>query len=465
MVSSKTPPPENTPSSSEAHNVSSEQAVAPFSSRRDFLKKSALAGAGFWVAGNLHASARVSVNDSVNVACIGVGGQGQSDTNNLRRIEGVNVVAICDIDEKNLGGASRKFKDAKQYFDYREMFDKMGKSIDAVSIATPDHTHAPAALRAMRRGLHVYCQKPLTHTIYEARLMGKVARENKVITQMGNQGTALSSLREGAALLQAGVLGRVSEIHVWTNRPVWPQGADRPTETPPVPSHIHWDLWLGAAQERNFHPAYHPFKWRGWWDFGTGALGDMACHTLNLAFMGLDLRDPLSVKAQTSGTNNETFPKWSEIEYEFGQQGERAPLKLRWYDGGRKPEAKLLEGVERVPNTGLIIIGEKGALLSEGDYGQKIKLLGGAEKVEVDYERSPGHFKEWIQGIQSNSQPMSNFPDYASPLTETVLLGNLALKASGQKVLWDAKNLKATGVEGLDAIVNKEYRKGFGIEE
>jgi predicted dehydrogenase len=429
--------------------------------RRQFLQTTALAGVGYWVAGGVRAADSSSPNETINFACIGVGGKGQSDSADAGK--NGNVVAICDIDDNTLRQAATKFPKAKQYNDYRKMLDEMGDQIDAVTISTPDHTHAPAAVRVMKMGKHCFCQKPLTHTIHEARLLGEIAREMKVATQMGNQGTANTSLRRAAAIIQAGTLGPVKEVHVWTNRPVWPQGLERPTEEVPVPPHVHWDEWIGAAEFRPYNPCYHPFKWRGWWEFGTGALGDMACHTLNMPYMALALRDPVSVQAQTSGHNQETYPKWSEITFEFPANDDRPALTLKWYDGGKRPSASLLQD-KPMDSSGALVVGEKGSLYAPGDYAEKeIHLLGEITAPDVDFVRSPGHFEEWVQAIKGSEPARSNFPDYASPLTETILLGNLAVWADGKKVQWDAANLSAPNAPEVAHIIKKEYREGYGI--
>ena len=267
-------------------------------------------------------------------------------------------------------GRRRRFKNAKKFSDYREMLTKMADSIDAVTVSIPDHNHAPASAMAMKLGKHCFTQKPMTHSLYEARQMAVLAKKNKVQTQMGNQGTASSKLREGAAIVQSGVLGQIKEVHVWTNRPVWPQGGPRPKEATP-PQHLNWDVWLGPAPKRPYGNGYHPFAWRGWWDFGTGALGDMACHTMNMPFMALNLKDPVSVEATNSGHNKDSFPKSSVITYEFPKLGERNAVKMIWYDGGERPPQKLLPKEQKVPRTGSLLIGDKGMLLSPGDYGQQ----------------------------------------------------------------------------------------------
>jgi predicted dehydrogenase len=386
------------------------------------------------------------------MASVGIDGKGLSDSTDAGN-QG-DMVAICDVDSARLAKSAQKHPKAKPYTDFRKMLEEMQGSIDAVTVSTPDHTHAPAALMAMRMGKHCFCQKPLTRTIYEARLMGTVAREMKVATQMGNQGTADSSLRREAAWLRAGVLGDVTEVHVWTNRPIWPQGIPRP-EPSACPESLDWNLWLGAAPERPYADGYHPFKWRGWWDFGTGALGDMACHNINMPFMGLDLRNPIWVEAETSGHNHDSFPSWSIVTFQFAATDSRPALKLFWYEGGKIPAADLLEG-QQVGTSGSLAIGTKGKLLNG-------RLLGGAEPVEVKYPESPGHFEEWVRAIRGGEPAMSNFPDYAGPLTETVLLGNLAIW-TGQRVEWDAAKMAAKNVTGVETLIKPVYRDGYTLE-
>jgi predicted dehydrogenase len=278
---------------------------------------------------------------------------------------------------------------------------------------------------------------------------------------MGNQGTASSDLRRAAAWLRAGVLGAVREVHVWTNRPIWPQGVPRP-EPAECPQHIHWDEWIGPAPMRPYaEQFYHAFAWRGWWDFGTGALGDMACHEINMAFMGLDLRNPVSFQAQSSGHNHDSLPRRSAVTYEFAANDWRPAVKLVWYDGGNVPPAEVLDG--RDPgDAGQLVIGDKGKLWGYGD------LVGDVERQDVEFPRSVGHFDEWVQAIQGGPPAMSNFPDYAGPLTETVLAGNLAVwladqEGSGPKVQWDAQAMKATNVAGLEPLVRPTYREGYTL--
>jgi predicted dehydrogenase len=429
------------------------------SNRRDFLKSAAVAGVGFWVADRAWAEDSKSPNEQISFACIGVGGKGGSDSADAAKFG--NIVAICDIDEGTLAAAAKKYPNAKTYTDYRKMFDEMGKSIDAVTVSTPDHHHALAASLAMSEGKHCFCQKPLTHSLYEARYLGELAHKKKVATQMGNQGTADNSMRKNAYAIRGGVLGDVKEVHVWTNRPIWPQGESRPEAATP-PETVHWDQWLGPAPERPYSPAYHPFKWRGWWDFGTGALGDMACHTMNLPFMALDLRGPESVQAQTSGHNRDSYPKWSTIRYEFGKTKHRPAVTMYWYDGGKLPPEDLLP-VQKLPDSGSLIIGEKGKLYTPGDYGGGGRFIGIDDIGDVQFPVSPGHFQEYVRAIKGGEPAMSNFPDYASSLTETVLLGNLAVWADGQKVEWDSKHLRARHTSEFDAIIHPTFREGWKL--
>jgi len=441
-------------------------------SRRTFIKASAAGGVGFWVAGGVQPAQSKSALETVNFASVGVGGKGTSDSNDAAKHG--NMVAICDIDENNLNKAASKWPKAKKFFDYRKMIEEMGSSIDAVTVSTPDHSHGPASALALKAGKHCFTQKPMSHSIHEARVLGELAKKQGVKTQMGNQGTANSTLRESAALIQSGAIGTVKEVHVWTNRPVWPQGAGRPKAEPPVPKHIHWKEFLGPAKARAYHPAYHPFKWRGWWDFGTGALGDMACHTLNMPFMALDLRDPISVQAETSGHNQETYPSYSIINFQFPARGSRPAVKMVWYDGGKKPPRELLPPSKliKAPNTGSLLIGDKGSLLSPGDYGGdgNTGIFAGGEytrqrdlKQSVEYTKSPGHFTEWVRAIKGGPESVSNFPNYSGPLTETVLLGNLAVWADGKKIDWDAKKLVATNAPEVAHIVKKEYHNGYSL--
>ena len=427
--------------------------------RREFLRTSAALGIGYWIAAGEAAEVKpASPNEQIAMASIGIGGKGESDSADAARLG--RMVAICDTDEQRLNHAGEKrFPGAKRFTDFRKMLDEMHGQIDAVTVSTADHTHAPAALMAMRLGKHCFCQKPLTRTIYEARLMGQVAREKKLATQMGNQGSASSGLRRGAALLRAGALGKVRELHVWTDRPIWPQGVSR-KEPKPAPKGLNWDAWIGPAPERPYADGYQPFVWRGWWDFGTGALGDIGCHAINMAFMGLDLRSPVTVEAQTSGHNKDSFPAWSIVTFRYAPTPAQPDLKLVWYDGGKVPPAEALDG--KAPGTGgFLAIGDKGRMWGESLYA-------GAVNLDVKFPQSPGHFEEWVRAIRGGEPPVSNFPDHAGPLTEMVLLGNLAVwnavKDKSDRIEYDAAAMKVKNLPGFESLIKPTYRKGYTLE-
>jgi predicted dehydrogenase len=469
------------------------------SSRRDFLRSSALAGTAWWVA-HTAASGADSKNplERLNMASIGVDGKGSSDSSHAGYVG--NMVALCDIDDLHLEKKGHAFKSARKFNDYREMLDVMGDKIDAVTVSTPDHSHAPASILAMKKGKHVYTQKPLTWSVYEARRMREVANEMKVATQMGNQGTADSGFRTAVEIIRSGAIGPVKEIHVWTNRPIWPQGDGRPHTNrttkrvgpneiidiyagDKVPKHVHWDLFLGPAPERPYvSQVYHPFKWRGWLDFGTGALGDMACHTANMAVMSLELFNPTSVdvKATSGIVDNESYPKFSVLEYDFPERatmlfnkGVKLPAcKMTWYDGQQYPPKELLQGEKR-SDSGLLLVGEQGSLYSPNDYGSRHVLL--PRKKFKDFKapeptlpRTHGigdddsrHLQEWAAACRGGQPAMSNY-NYSSRLTETMLLGNLALRAGG-RIEWDAKDQKVTNLPEANKFVRREYRSGYTI--
>jgi predicted dehydrogenase len=444
--------------------------------RREFLQQSALAGIGFWVAGGVTSARPEPASDRLNIACIGVGGKGSSDADQAGNHG--NVVALCDIDDRHLEAKARKFPRAKKYNDFRKMLEEMGKGIDAVTVSTPDHTHAPASVMAMKMGKHVYCQKPLTHSVFEARQMREVAREHKVCTQMGNQGTASNGLRTSVEVIRSGALGKVTEVHVWTNRPVWPQ-APKITARPkpePVPAHVHWDLFLGPAPERPYSSKYHPFAWRGWWDFGTGALGDMACHTANMPFMALKLGYPSTISAESGPVNPETYPAWAKVVYEFPAREGMPAVKLTWYEGRKDgklvlPPAELLHG-HKFSDSGCLVVGDKGTLYCGDDYGETRRLL--PEKQFKGYtppkptlprngRGDDGMKWEWVQAIKKGDPKiaLSNF-DYAGVLTEAVLLGNVAIRA-GEKLEWDGANLRVTNVPKANDYIRRAYRTGWKL--
>jgi predicted dehydrogenase len=391
--------------------------------------------------------AQESPNEKLNVAFVGVGGQGGG---NLKRVApGVNVAALCDVDAQTLGNAAKNHPMARTYRDYRMMLEE-AKGIEAVVVSTPDHHHAFASVMAMKLGKHVYCEKPLTHSVYEARMMARTAAETKTVTQMG-QGYSGDTLLSNVA-----AIGPVREVHTWTNRPIWPQGIDRPTAKEP-PAHVDWDLWIGPAPHRPFHAYLHPFAWRGWWDFGTGAVGDMACHIMDAAFRALKLGPPLRVRAEGEPRHPETGPKWEIVHYEFPARGEMPPVKLTWYDGGKKPPAELVEGAA-LPDGGWIMLGEKGTL-----WGTKllpVDRFADFKPAPVE-PRYPGRHAEWIAACKRRGATQSNF-GYAAVMTEAILLANVAFR-TGKTIEWDAAAMKAAGVPEADPLIRRDYRKGWSL--
>ncbi|QDV84408.1 Gfo/Idh/MocA family protein [Stieleria sp.] len=463
--------------------------------RRGFLGRTAAAGAvgvGYWTGTSPVLKAQESALQGLSAGCIGVGGKGGSDTSHIAE-NGVNIAALCDIDGDTVNKKAREFPNAEKFSDFREMLDKVGDKIDIVTVSTPDHTHAAAAVRAMRMKKHVYCQKPLTWSISEARLMRETAEQMGVVTQMGNQGTSEDGLRTAVEVIQSGAIGDVSEVHVWSNRPVWPQGQGRPAGEDPIPENLNWDAWIGPAPMRPFKSGvYHSFNWRGWVDFGTGALGDMACHTTNMPVMALKLWDPVAVTAiKNPGiVEGETFPASSALMFEFPEREGLPACQFYWYDGGELPRedlisklpkrfqeqiAKQREGGRKT--SGALVVGSKGMVFSANDYGAQFDIL--PQEDFEDYEnpepwlpRIP--FKagndqrqkwEFVSTIKGEYEPgtMSNF-GYAGRLTETILVGNLALRAGeGKRIEWDAKNLKSTNVPEVNEFVGREYRSGWEL--
>ncbi len=407
-------------------------------------------------------------SDTLNIAGIGIGGMGQ---NNVRSCAegGENIVALCDVDKDYAAPVFKEYPKAKAYTDYRKMLDKQ-KDIDAVIIATPDHTHAVIAMAAMRAGKHVYVQKPLTHSVAETRMLTEAAREYKVATQMGNQGHSGEGDRLISEWIWDGAIGDVREVHAWTNRPIWPQGIDRPTDKHRVPRTMDWDLWLGPAPYRPYHPAYAPFKWRGWWDFGTGALGDMACHIMDPVFWALKLHYPTSVEASATKVNAETAPLASIVRYEFPARGDMPPVKFNWYDGGMMPpRPDDLEDGRRMGDRdgGVLFIGDKGKLMC-GTYGKNPRLI--PETAMKAYTTPPKsipriettHEMDWVRACKGGEPASSNF-EVSGPLTETVLMGNLAIHALGDKLQWDGLNMQVTNVEEANQYVRREYREGWSL--
>ena len=441
-------------------------------SRRSFLKTATAAAAGL-LAGPLvlrGGEPGDSPNGKLAVAVIGVAGRGAA---NLKGVSGERLVALCDVDDRNLAKAAERFPKAKPYADFRKMLDEMGRSIDAVVVSTPDHTHAPAAAMALRMGKHVYCEKPLTHSVHEARVVADLARRQKVATQIGTQIHAEDNYRRVVELVRAGAVGPVKEVHVWSAARYG--GVERPTETPPVPEYLHWDEWLGPAPHRPYHPCYVPNKWRSWWDFGSGALGDFGCHFMDLPFWALDLRYARRIEAEGPPLHPESTPLWSVVRYDFPARGHRPPVRLTWYDGGKRPEELLARDglvTEKTAATamnpvkwksGVLFVGEKGMLLA--DYGRRILLpenqFADFQPPEPTIPASIGHHEEWIRACKTGEPTTCRF-DYSGPLTETVLLGYVAYRA-GEAIAWDAEHLKATNCPKAEQFVRRAYREGWTL--
>jgi predicted dehydrogenase len=447
-------------------------------SRRNFIGGAALASTTFMVlpAHVLGRDGARPPSEKLNLAAVGIGGQGAHD---LSELSSENIVALCDVDAVHAANTFKKYPKAKIYKDYRRMLEQQ-KDIDGVIVATPDHLHACVSTAAMKIGKHVYCEKPLTHSVWEARQVAQIAREHKVATQMGNQGQASEDTRRLCEMVWGNAIGPVREAHVWTDRPAnglfneyWPQGVGKPKDSPPVPPTLEWDLWLGPAAQRPYHPAYLPFVWRGWWDFGTGALGDIGCHALDPVFRALKLGHPLSVEASSTRVNEETYPLASMITYQFPARGELPPLKLVWYDGGLRPPrpAELEEDSEMGAN-GHLFIGDQGKILTVRTQARRgYSLIPESRAKEYGdpprkLERSVGHYKEWIEACKGGKPAGSNF-DWAGPLTEVVLLGNVALRLklreelTMRKLLWDGPQMRFTNCADANKFLRNDYREGW----
>lgn len=431
-------------------------------------------------------------SDKLNIAGIGVGGMGKTNLANMTELErdtegkflpvdenksDVNIVALCDVDHNKAAETFGLFPKAKRYYDFRKMLDKQ-KDIDAVLVATPDHTHAVIAMAAIKAGKHVYVQKPLTHSVHEARMLTEAARKAGVATQMGNQGHSGEGIRLIREWIQAGAIGKVRQVHTWTKRPVWPQGLDmnRPDDTPDIPENLDWDLWIGPAKYRPYHPAYHPWIWRAWWDFGTGSLGDMACHYMDPAFWALDLKYPVAVEASTSTYKEdwelvnygEVYPRSSIVRYTFPERGSMPELKFTWYDGGMMPPTpETLEAGRKLGDEGNLFIGDKGIIMSSGNGGSPRLIpetaMKAFERPPKTIERIPdSHEKDWIRACKGGKPACSNF-EYSGPLAETVLMGNLAIKHPGRKLLWDGEKMKITNFPEANEYVRRQYRWGWSL--
>jgi predicted dehydrogenase len=439
--------------------------------RREWNRRQVLAGLGLSAiaaGGPLRspAPAKGAPSERLDLAIVGCGGQGAA---NIDQVAGENIVALCDVDDERAADAFKRFPKARRFRDYRKMLDALHGQIDAVVVSVPDHMHAPVSLAAMELGKHVYCEKPLTWGIDEARQMARVARQKKLATQMGTQGMAGDGARAGIEVIRSGVLGKITELHVWTDRPAgwWPQGIDRPSEGEPARKGLDWDLWLGVAPRRPYHHAYCPFVWRGWKDFGTGAVGDMGIHNAAMPFAALDLGPPSSAEIlETSGLKPETFPKWSRLKLEFPAIGERGPIALYWYDGGKKPSVELVSG-RKLADNGAIVIGTEGTLSSaEWTGGDWILLPEGRfrdfKRPTMSVPRAPGnnHHREWLAACRGGPPAFCRFDGFASRLTETMLVANLALR-TGRKIEWDAEAMEAEGCTEAAPFIRREYRTGW----
>lgn len=443
-------------------------------SRRQFLASSSsfsLAASSLsltsWMGSRLAAASSVqtrSANEKLGIACIGVGGKGWSDM--VETSAGHNIVAICDIDAGTLGRAAEQFPQANRYQDWRKMLEQA--DIDAVTISTPDHMHAPATLTAMKLGKHVFTQKPLTHSVYEARQLTHAAETGQLVTQMGTQHHSSARLKNAVQIIADGVIGKVKEVHAWTDRPgtFWKQGQKRPTGQQAIPDNVAWDLWLGVAPERPYQPGvYHPFHWRGWWDFGTGAGGDMACHLLDPVFTALQLDSPLKVTAEGPEPDADSGPTWCQVKYEFpGTERTTDTVVVHWYEAGRQPDRSLYQPPAdwAGSDNGVVFIGEKGNLFVGFPEPPQLFPAGDFSDYKMPDHAEDNHYTQWTQAIMGNGSTCCPF-EYAGPLTEAVLLGNIAYR-TGQPILWDDRLMIARGNEAAEGLIRREYRKGWEVE-
>lgn len=472
--------------------------------RRTFIKGTALTAAGFMVVPRnvLGGKGFVAPSDQLNIAGIGAGGKGTSDIKSFSASENVNIVALCDVDDRQAVASRESFPKAPYYKDFRKMLEKEGKNIDAVSVSTPDHMHAVQAYAAMQMGKHVYVQKPLTHDIYEARILTEAAKKYKVVTQMGNQGGSGDGVRKMKEMYDAGMIGEVNRVKCWTNRAIWPQALATPTEKMDVPTELDWDLWLGTAPYRDYNDAYVPWNWRGWADYGTGALGDMACHIMDPVYRILPIKYPNEVECSVSGSYMnkfqeleypDSFPNSSKIHFNYPRTDGKGDIKVAWMDGGILPERP--EGLlpdEEMGNWdgGVIFEGTKGSILADC-YGANPRLLPTSRMEqetmpELTEKRVPeGHYLQWVNACMAgydNAETSSSF-DLAGPFTESILLGNLAIRSyffknpeadpnsfwggkkyiARKKLLWDAANMKVTNFDQANAFVKRDYREGYSI--
>jgi predicted dehydrogenase len=462
-------------------------------SRRDFIKNTTLAASGFFIVPR-HVLGRgfIAPSDKLNIAGIGVGGKGEDDLKEFAKSPNANIVALCDVDDRQAVKSRERFPKARYYKDYREMLEKEGKNIDAVSVSTPDHTHAVATLAAMQLGKHVYVQKPLTHDIYEARMLTQAAKKYKVVTQMGNQGASGNGVRKMMEWYRAGAIGDATEIYCWTNRPIWPQGFGKPTTKDEIPKELDWKLWLGPNEWEEYHKEFVPFNWRGYTSFGTGALGDMGCHIIDPAFKTVGLGYPSEVECSivnlyeqmwNASYHPDSFPAAATLKLRFPQPGGKKDVLLRWMDGGIRPERPDELGPDEEMGDwggGAIIVGTKGKMMCS-TYGNNPKLLPTKrtteDKTPETIARVPeGHYVQWINAAMAGygKKELSSSFDYAGPLTETILMGNLALQAwnvkdakggfpGRKKLLWDAKEMKITNFDSANQFVKRDYKNGYKL--
>lgn len=466
--------------------------------RRKFLKNASATAAAFTIVPRfvLGGNGHVAPSDTLYIGGIGVGGKGQSDLTSIAESPNAKIVYLCDVDDRMAVKSKENFPKAKYYKDFREMLEKEDKNIDAVTVSTPDHTHAIAALTAMEMGKHVYVQKPLTHSIKEARMMAEAAKKYKVVTQMGNQWASADHVRRYKEIVDAGLIGEVNKVYAWTNRPVWPQGIPTPTGKHDIPKELDWDLWLGPASKMDFNPAYLPFNWRGWWKFGTGALGDMGCHIMDPIFRILPIDYPSEVECSTStawsgffqvANYSDSCPVSSIIHLKFPRKDGKGDLKLTWMDGGLLPETpeEVLPTDELGDmSNGFIFEGTKGKMI--GNYSKPPTLLPTSRMPELEalpktIKRVPeGHYVDWVNAClkgYGNHEVSSPF-EYAGPFTEAVIMGNLAIRSyqyqvkddkgkasypGRKKLYWDAKNMKITNFDEANAFVMSEFREGWEI--
>jgi predicted dehydrogenase len=438
-------------------------------SRRSFMAGAASAVAGFTIIPR-HVLGGVGFkapSEKLNIAAVGIGGQGKE---NLKACEGENIVALCDVDWNFAGPVFQTYPNAKKYKDYRKMLEEQ-KDIDGVIVATPDHTHAVIAMAAIKTGKHVYVQKPLTWSVDEARKLTEAAREAKVATQMGNQGHSSEEIRVLCEMIWSGAIGKVREVYAWSDRPAWPQGIGRPAETPAVPVNLDWDNWIGPAPTRAYNPAYHPFVWRGWLDFGTGSLGDMGCHIMDHAFWALKLGHPISVEAYNSARcvknwekveNKETYPDASIVRYDFPARGDMPAVKMTWFDGGLKPPRPAeLEKDRNLGTNGVMFIGDKG-VIAEGRLIPESKMKDMPRPPKSIPRIEGTHEQNWIDACKGGPAACSNF-DNAGPLTEIVLLGSVAVRMGGKLLEWDGPNMKVTNVPEANELISRKYRDGWSL--